>query len=71
MQIQSTQLQTLQILQENIEELKGEIDALSTVRDILNLLVSRLDESIQKKVHLDLLEDDDLIGGERSGPFKV
>ncbi len=51
----------LSIFQENISELDGEILALSTIRDILRMFVSRLDKDLQETVRLDLLEDDDII----------
>ena len=50
-------LKTLEILRENIAELDGEIKSLETVRNALNMFVSRLDESIQ----LDLLGDTELM----------
>lgn len=55
------QMQTLSIVQENLAELEEEISALTTVRDILSTLVSRLDESVKKKVRLELLEDQELM----------
>lgn len=55
------QLQALHILQENIVELDEEIHALSTIRNIINTFVNRLDICIQNKIHLDLLEDNELI----------
>lgn len=50
-------LKTLEILRENIAELDGEIKSLETVRNALNMFVSRLDESIK----LDLLGDTELM----------
>ena len=55
------QVQTLEIVQKNLTELDEEITALTTVRDILGILVSKLDESIRKKVQLDMLDDDELM----------
>lgn len=55
------QSQALQILRENISELNEEINALSTIRDLLNIFISRLNESIRDKICLDLLEDSELI----------
>lgn len=55
------QLQALQVIRKNAGELDEEINALSTIRDILNVLITRLDEGIQKRIHLDLLEDGELI----------
>ncbi len=55
------QLQALQILQENIVEIDEEVNALGTIRNILNTFINRLDTCIQNKVHLDLLQDNELI----------
>lgn len=55
------QMRTLEIVQKNLAELEEEISALTTVRDILSLLVSRLDESVKKRVRLELLEDRELM----------
>ena len=55
------QTEALRLLRENISELDEEMKALGTIRGILSVFVSRLDESIQKKIHLDLLEDKELI----------
>lgn len=55
------QVQALSILRENIMELEEEITALSTIREILSVFVLHLDESVQMKVHLDLLENSELI----------
>jgi len=55
------QSQALQIMRENVSELNEEINALSTIRNILNIFISRLDESIRDKIRLDLLEDSELI----------
>ncbi|WP_455714883.1 effector binding domain-containing protein [Anaerosporobacter sp.] len=54
------QFESLKILQENISEINGEINALSTIRNILNTFIMRLDHSIQNKVHLDILEEQEL-----------
>ena len=51
----------ISVLQRNISELDSEIVALSTIRDILEIFVSRLDKDLQKSVKLDLLQDDDII----------
>ena len=50
-----------QILQENINSLNEEIYALHTIRSILNAFITRLDANIQKGIHLDLLQDTELI----------
>ncbi|SHM90180.1 DNA-binding transcriptional regulator, MerR family [Anaerosporobacter mobilis DSM 15930] len=55
------QVDTLNIFQENINEIEDEINALSTIRDILNVFVSRLSISLQNDIRLDLLEDRELI----------
>lgn len=55
------QQNALQIMHERIEELDNEITALGTIRDILSVFTVRLDESISKKVHLDLLDDSELL----------
>lgn len=48
-------------MREKIIALNDEINALNTIRNILNVFVNRLDESIEEKIHLDLLEDSELI----------
>lgn len=53
--------QALQVLQENMADLDEEMAALHTVRDILELFVSKLEKSIQEKIHLNLLEDSELL----------
>lgn len=55
------QVNTLNIFQENINEIEEEINALSTIRDILNVFVSRLSVSLQNNIRLDLLKDSELI----------
>lgn len=55
------QEQSLSILRENIAEIDTQITALDTIRGVLGVLVSRLDESVQRRVHLDLLDDRELI----------
>lgn len=52
--------QTMDILQENLEQLEEEILALSTLRSILKMLVSRLEGGIREKVNPDFLEDREL-----------
>lgn len=49
------------IFQKNIAELDTEITALSTVRDILRIFVSHLNESIRENIKFDLMKDTDLI----------
>lgn len=55
------QIQTLDILQKNLSELNEEITALTVIKDILNALVSKLDENIRKKIRLNMLEDTELM----------
>jgi len=55
------QLQITQIFQKNIAELNGEITALNIIRDVLEVFVSRLNESMGTKIRLDLLGDADII----------
>lgn len=55
------QKKTLEIISENLAELNEEIEALTVVRDILKMLVEKLDESIKQRVHLELLEDKELL----------
>lgn len=52
---------TLEILRENIAELNSEIRSLETVRNALNMFVSRLDEGIRAKTRVDLLSDKELM----------
>ena len=54
-------LKTSEILRENITELNGEIKSLETVRDALNMFLSRLDESVRAKARLDILSDTELM----------
>lgn len=54
------QREALKIMRDNIAELDGEIDSLSKIRGILKAFTERLDESIRRKTHLDLLEDTEL-----------
>lgn len=55
------QLEALQILRENIAELDGEIASLDKIRSILSAFAERLDKSIRRKTHIDLLEDTELV----------
>ncbi len=55
------QIKALQILRDNIVSLDDEINALSTIRNILSTFINRLDLSIKEKIHLYLLEDNELI----------
>lgn len=54
------QLRSLEILRENISELDNEIASLDNIRSVLAAFTNRLDESIQRKLHLDLLDDEEL-----------
>ncbi len=51
----------LEIMRENLSELDDEMKALGIIKSILSAYISRLDESIHKKIRLDLLEDSELI----------
>lgn len=51
----------LKIMRDNIAELDAEIEALSKVRNVLNLFVTKLDENIQHRICPNLLEDKDLL----------
>ncbi len=55
------QLQTLQILKENISELDSEISSLNTVRSVINEFAVRVEENIGKKVKTDFLSSNDLM----------
>ena len=55
------QTRIIEIFTENITELDNEITALNTIRDVLRIFVSRLNESIQANIKLDLLHDTDII----------
>lgn len=55
------QLQTLQILKENISELDGEIKSLNTVRSVINEFAARIEENIGRKVRTDFLSNSDLM----------
>jgi Predicted transcriptional regulators len=47
--------------QQNLAEVDDEITALSTIRDIINSFISRLKESIQQDIKLNLLDDTALL----------
>lgn len=55
------QIQIIEVFQKNIAELNGEINALNTIRDVLKIFVSRLNESTGTTIKLDLLRDADII----------
>lgn len=55
------QSRALQVMRENVAELDEEIDALNTIRDILKVFVARLDEGVRRNIHLNLLEDSELL----------
>lgn len=55
------QLETLQILRDNILELDGEIKSLNTVRYVLKEFAAQLEENIGKKVKTDFLGNKALI----------
>ncbi len=51
------QYESLELLKQQVRELGDEISALSTIRSVLELFVTRLDEGIRKKLQPNLLED--------------
>lgn len=55
------QIRIIEIFQKNIAELNDEITALITIRDVLRIFVSRLNESAGITIKLDLLQDADII----------
>jgi DNA gyrase inhibitor GyrI len=59
--IDSEQNRIVEVFQESIAELDKEITALNTIRDILRIFVSRLNESVRASVKLDLLDDAEII----------
>lgn len=56
----SEQREALRIMEENICKLDEEIDALNTIREILNVFVIRLNESVCERIRLDFLDDTEL-----------
>jgi DNA-binding transcriptional MerR regulator len=55
------QMQIIEIFDRHITELNGEINALNTIRDVLKIFVSRLNESTGTSIKLDLLQDADIV----------
>jgi DNA-binding transcriptional MerR regulator/DNA gyrase inhibitor GyrI len=55
------QIRIIEIFQKNIEELNDEITALDTIRSVLKIFVSRLNESTGTTIKLDLLREADII----------
>jgi DNA-binding transcriptional MerR regulator/DNA gyrase inhibitor GyrI len=55
------QIRIIEIFQKNIAELNDQITALNTIRDVLKIFVSRLNESTGTTIKLDLLRDADII----------
>lgn len=55
------QIEIIEMFQKNIADLNNEITALNTIRDVLKIFVSRLNESTGKAIKLDLLGDADII----------
>lgn len=55
------QKKTLEILQENVQEVQDEIEALTVIRELLQTLVSRLDERLTADRRLELLEEKELL----------
>lgn len=56
-----TQLHALQIMRESITEFDEEIDSLKKIRSILDTFVKCLENNIQRKLRIDLLDDARLI----------
>lgn len=55
------QAEIIDIFQQNISELEEEISALTTIRNILQKLVSQLSENTKISIKLDLLQDNDIL----------
>jgi DNA-binding transcriptional MerR regulator len=55
------QASIIRIFEENSKELDNEIIALSTIRNILQMFILRLNNNVQKSVKLDLLQDEDIL----------
>ncbi len=55
------QQDTLQILQEKIIELNDEIDACTIIRDILNVLIVSLRQSMEREIYIELIDNQELI----------
>lgn len=55
------QVKTLEIMQDNLMELNEEIAALTVIQEIIGRLAEKLEERMDKKIRLDLLEDTDLM----------
>lgn len=55
------QFKTLEIMKKNLSEIDEEISALNIIKNIIKAMVSKLDENIQKRTHLDLLKDNELM----------
>lgn len=52
-----SQVQALEILQDNLDQLEDEIASLNIIRGLLKELVLRFDRSVRENIPLDLLED--------------
>ncbi len=50
-----------EIFQESMDELDGEINALQTIREILRILIARLNSAAHTNIKLDMLDDADLM----------
>lgn len=55
------QRESLRLLQENLAELDAEIASLGLIRSILKQFIDQLDESLKKKQHFRLLEEQTLV----------
>ncbi len=55
------QTKTIEIFQEGMNELDDEITALQTIRDILSILIMRLNSVVRTHIKLDMLDDADIM----------
>lgn len=51
----------IEVFRENIQELKDEITSLSTIKEILNILINKLQKKTSLKLKFDLLSDDSML----------
>lgn len=57
----SEQMKIVEVFQESVNELDGEISALQTIRDILRLFIMRLNSAANAHVKLDMLDDAEIM----------
>jgi len=55
------QAKTLEIMRNNINEIDEELYSLSVTKRILNEFIKRIDHSIKRKIHFDVLEEHELM----------